>query len=185
MKRFLTALFAATLLMTAGCATDYEQTIQEPAIVTPTTSKTLYLIVNKPLNNTDDAYNPSEGIVFLIGKYMLEAEDINYWYFRAPKPIIVATYDFGKQTSGTRFYGGIAISKRGDNTKPTACAYTDESTKDKNNKIRIWRMSDDFQKQRGIKWALCTDKVLPGLIQAKDSDGKSDTGANLKNDSSK
>jgi hypothetical protein len=175
MKRFLPVLFTATLLTIAGCATDYEQMIQEPTIVSPTTSKTLTLLVNKPLNNTDDIYNPSEGVIFLIGKYQLEAEDINYWYFRSPKPIVISSFDFGKQTNGTRIYGGIALSKRGDNTQPVACAYTDESTKNKNNKIRIWRMSDDFQKQRGIKWSLSTDKVQPGVLPSSGSQSDSGT----------
>lgn len=156
MKKSYAALLFALAAMMTGCATTFESQVQEThVVVTPATSEDVYIVVFKPLSDTDDTYDPSQGVVMPLGKYQLEAEDINYWYFRAPKPVVLALYEFGRQTNGMRLYGGIALSKAGNNSEPIPSFYTDDSNK--NGKIIIWSTSPEFLKARGEKWRLSTD----------------------------
>lgn len=160
MNKLYAALLATCAILLTGCGTTYESQVQEThVVVTPSTSEDIYLVVSKPLSDTDDVYDPSQGIVLPLGKYTLECEDINYWYFRAKKPLILALYEFGNQTNGMRLYGGIALSKAGDHATPTPNAYADDTGK--NGKILIWSMSKEFMKARGDKWRLSTDAELP------------------------
>ena len=156
MKLLSIAASLALVLLCAGCATSVDQMEQVQKTVSHTTRENLYLVVNMPLDNTDDLDDPAQGIAFPIGTYKLEAEDLDYWYFRAPKPITMAVYEFGKQLNGMRIYGGIALSKTGDNATPAPHAYVDD--KAKSGKILIWKMSPDFLSKRGQKWFLSTDK---------------------------
>jgi hypothetical protein len=158
MKSFPIAASLALLLLAAGCISmgeDQREVVQ--TTVSPSTSETLYLVVNQPLDNTDDIDDPSQGVALPIGKYKLESEDADYYYFRASKPIMITTYEFGHQRNGVRIYGGIALGKNDNNAAPTPHAYVDDS-KSKNSKILVWKMSPDFLLKRGQKWFLSTDK---------------------------
>lgn len=171
MKTSYAAILSAFAILLTGCATTFESQVQETrVVVTPSTSEDIYIVVSKPLSDTDDTYDPSQGVVLPLGKYALESEDINYWYFRAPRPLVLALYEFGHQTNGMRLYGGVAISKTGDNSTPVPTIYADDSGK--NGKILIWTTSAEFMKARGDKWRLSTDaiKAAPQTQpEAKDS----------------
>jgi hypothetical protein len=167
MNKTIAALFSVSALLLAGCSTPYESQVQEThVVVTPATSKDIYLVVSKPLNDNDDVYDPSQGVVMPIGRYNMECEDINYWYFRAPKPLVLALYEFGHQTNGMRLYGGIAISKTPGNLTPNPSVYVDDT---KNGKVLIWNMTKEFFKNRGEKWRLSTDPAW----NAQPADAKS------------
>lgn len=171
MKKTYTAILFALTALLVGCATNSDTLLQEThVVVTPSTSEDIYLVVSKPLSDTDDVYDPTQGVSLPMGKYEMESEDINYWYFRAPRPVVLALYEFGRQTTGMRLYGGIALSKAGDNTLPGPCIYTDDAGK--NGKILIWTTSPEFLKSRGEKWRLSTDAATPAPAVAPDTTTK-------------
>lgn len=51
-----------------------------------------------------------EGMALPVGKYTLEAQDADYWYFRAPSPIGHRVTE-GRKVVERRVAGGIRISK--------------------------------------------------------------------------
>ncbi|HNX04871.1 MAG TPA: hypothetical protein PKI32_05180 [Opitutales bacterium] len=158
LRHLCAALFCAAVITSlTGCATRApEQLIDRRVKVSDATNKDLFLIVSQPLDDNDDPRDPSQGVKFPIGKYYLEAEDASFWYFRSTKPLTLAVYDLdGRQTNGMKIYGGIALSKTGDNTEPGACAYVDDQNK--TGKIHVWVLSREFVKLRGTKWHLSTD----------------------------
>jgi hypothetical protein len=163
MNKLYAALLATCAILLTGCGTTFESQSQETrVVVTPATSADLYIVVAKPISDTDDSYDPSQGIVLPLGKYTLESEDINYWYFRSKKPLVLALYEFGQQSSGMRLNGGVALSKTGDHSKPTPCAYADDAGR--NGKILVWKMSKEFMKNRGSKWRLSSDAPFPSTF---------------------
>jgi len=157
-RRLFTILACATVLaLLPGCATQSETNLIEKHVrVSEAADKDLFLVVTKPLKNVDDVRDPSQGVEFPLGKYYLEAQDDNYWYFRAPKGLVVAVYDLeGLKVNSLNFPGGIALSKTGDNTAPRPMAYVDDANK--SSKVYLWIISTDFFKQRGDKWRLSSD----------------------------
>lgn len=165
-KIHLYLLLAATALLT-GCSTVNDTPVMEThVVVTPSTSEDIFLIVTKPVSDTDDSYDPSQGVVLPIGKFLLESEDINYWYFKAPKPLVLALYEFGHQTNGMRIAGGVALRKtNADPAQPLAYMYTDDTTR--NGKILLWHTTKEFAKNRGDKWRLSTDSSTPVAAPTK------------------
>lgn len=159
MKRlYSTFLSAIALLSIAGCSTSNDPSfIEERRSVSAIISQELYVVVKQPINDTDEVFDPSIGIIFPIGRYVLEAEDAQYWYFRAPKPLKMAVYEFGKTVNGVSIYGGLAISKAGDNTEPKPLTYVDDKTR--TSKVIVWKNSPVFPTLRGTKWVLSTDRT--------------------------
>jgi hypothetical protein len=135
--------------------------IEKHVRVSEAANKDIFLLVNRPIKDGDDVRDPTQGFEFPIGKYYLEAEDDNYWYFRAPRPLVLAVYDLeGKTVNGLRIPGGIALSKTGDNKTPTPCVYVDDQNKA--SKIQLWTLSAEFMKVRGDKWRLFSDAGASG-----------------------
>jgi len=156
-KRFAAALAVTLISFAGGCISKPEETmVNIPTTVSLVTNDSIYLIVCQPIDNTDDIADPSAGVLLTIGRYTLEAEDLTYRYFRAPKPLIIASYEFGQRRGGQRVNGGIAIPK--DELAAGAQKYVYVDDKAKNGKIFVWRITDDFNTKRGQKWFLNTDK---------------------------
>jgi hypothetical protein len=156
LKFFAVAAVSAVIALSGGC---FSRSSETAACIQTTVSQvkndSLYIIVNQPFDNTDDLTDPEYGIVFSLGKYVLEAEDMNYRYYRSPKALMMASYEFSQRRGGSKFYGGIAVPKSGDALTMQFYTYMDD--KSKNGKILIWKMTGDFNAKRGEKWFLSTD----------------------------
>jgi len=155
-KRFFSLLTLPLLgLLISGCASS-EQWLEEHKQVTTSSSEDLFMLVRVPLVYNDDDFDPSVGVSFFPGRFVLEAEDEDYWYFHAPQPLNVLTYSFGKITGGVRFIGGIVLSKSGSNAKPSFVYVNGEN---ENDKVVLWKLSRKFMMDRGNKWSLSLDST--------------------------
>jgi hypothetical protein len=92
-------------------------------------------------------YRASKGVRLLPGRYELEAENEDYWYFRAPEPLELRALDGGRSLDGKFVPGGLALSK-GFNLDP-AVAYIDDNS---DQKLHVMRMGRDFLQLRGKTW---------------------------------
>lgn len=162
-KRHLFTILACAAIFSLlpGCATKTEENLIEKHVrVFDAASKDIFLVVTKPLKDVDDPRDPTRGIEFPMGKYYLEAQDDTYWYFRAPKALVIAVYDIeGLKVNSLGIPGGIALSKSGDNTLPGPLAYVDDTNK--SSKIQLWIITKEFFNQRGDKWRLFSDPESP------------------------
>jgi len=90
----------------------------------------------------------SKGIRLPAGVYRLEAEDADYWYFRAPSPIEMRILDEGRPTGGPDVSGGLALAKALLTTTSPA-AYIDV---DSQHKMLVMKLGSDFLRMRGEQW---------------------------------
>lgn len=98
---------AAVCLLAIGFAAH----ASEPCETTPArdTSKTFSVL--KEIASYSATRAP-EGFALPVGKYTLEAQDADYWYFRAPTPIGHRVTE-GRKVVEHRVTGGIRIAKHG------------------------------------------------------------------------
>ena len=109
-------------------------------------SKTV--LFNEPMVWLDaPSHRASKGVRLLPGTYELEAENEDYWYFRAPEPIEMRALEGGETLDGRFVPGGLAISK-GFNLVPAA-VYIDHTA---GQKLHVMRMGRDFLQLRGKTW---------------------------------
>jgi len=127
---------------------------EEHRTVTAAESTDLFLIVKLPLIYNDDSFDPSRGVRLLPGKYVLEAEDAECWYFRSPKPLSLLIYDFGNIVNAVSIHGGIMVSKD-ESSHKLPSAYVDGNNDTE--RITVWELGKDFVTDRGQKWHLSTD----------------------------
>ncbi len=91
---------------------------------------------------------PTRGIKFPSGIYQLEAEDHEYYYFKAPHKIDYKVFKDGREVDGNLLSGGIYLSKKHINIQP-AGAYFSKSEK---YKILTWKLGSEFMSMEGSKW---------------------------------
>ena len=138
-----------------GCATSDTSFLTEShQEVTLATSETLFLQMNGMNAWTDQEFDPLMGVRYRPGKFVLEAENEDYWFFDAPKPLELLRYDFGRIVDGMSLWGGIAISKDPSNPH-RAGAYADGENENK--KVVVHWFKKKFMEDRGTKWSLSTD----------------------------
>lgn len=93
------------------------------------------------------AHRASKGIRLPQGVYQLEAEDDDYWYFRAPAAIEMRLLRDGQPVEGPDIPGGVALGK---STLPTSpAAYIDV---DGTRKMLVMKLGYDFVQMRGKQW---------------------------------
>jgi hypothetical protein len=96
-----------------------------------------------------DAARATRGLRFPPGTYALEAEDDEYWYFRAPSPLEFRVFS-GREVKDGRFIpGGIMLGKRTIKLVPAA-GYIDGERKDE--KTMVWKLGRDFQRREKKDW---------------------------------
>lgn len=82
----------------------------------------------------------SSGLRFPPGMYALEAEDDDYWYFRAPSPLEFRSFVNGKPSGEYTKPGGLMLGKRSIRLVPGA-GYVDADASSKN---MVWKLGGDF-----------------------------------------
>src|SRR5262249_40982382 len=90
-------------------------------------------------------YRATKGVRLLDGKYVLEAENDNFLYFRSPVPIEMRVLERGVPVGGRNYEGGLALSKAFVALTP-AIAYVSVN---EHRKMHVMKMGHDFLQLEG------------------------------------
>jgi hypothetical protein len=96
----------------------------------------------------------TKGVRFPEGKYELEAEDDDYWYFRSEKPLEFRVLRNGMAVDGRDIPGGLMVTKHTFSSLQGA-AYIDGDIP--NQRIMMQRMGREFLLAKGSSWILSFD----------------------------
>jgi hypothetical protein len=151
MKRHLTILSA--ILLSACCVTSafaFSPIESEQRVVSQTADPARTLTVNEPMVVLDapPPLPATRGIRFPAGTYVLEAEDGDDLYYRAPDKIEYRIFTNGVASDGRFIAGGIYVSKHSVDLVP-AGAYM---SVDETHKVLTWKLGSDFLSLEGSKW---------------------------------
>lgn len=150
MKSISALLFFTLLFFLPGC-----ETIPEPSPLTaqerpvrPVSESTQSVTIHEQLKFYDHE-EPARGIHLPAGKYVLEAEDNEYYYFRAPERIafrmMLRTIVVDEQI----LPGGLMLSKEPRRTRPAGIYLHGNETV----KILTWELDQRFMNREGQDWS--------------------------------
>lgn len=94
------------------------------------------------------AHRATKGVRLPQGVYALEAEDEEYWYFRAPGSIEMRVYRHGQSPEGPDVPGGIALAKSSWLT--SAAVYV--RLADEETRMLVMKLGFEFLQMRGKQW---------------------------------
>jgi hypothetical protein len=94
-----------------------------------------------------DAAPPTRGLRFPPGTYVLEAEDVDYWYLHSPAPLELRVFRDGQAVDSRNIPGGIMIAKHFSMVPGAAYIDGEGSTK-----MMIWKLGGDFLNREGRDW---------------------------------
>ena len=142
-------LAAAILAALAGCislpsVTSDERPVQpasDPSKVVEFINPVVWLDRPQPF--------ASRGVRLLPGRYELEAENEDYFYFRAPSAIEMRVLDSGKVVDGRDMAGGLALAKSAFNIVPAA-AYVDVGPQ--GTRMHVMKLDQVFMSLEGTEW---------------------------------
>jgi hypothetical protein len=141
-------LFAAALGCLSGCGgLELNPLVNEPRTVHLEQDPSKRLIITNELVWHDKSHAAHE-LRFPAGTYLLEAEDVDYWYMRAPAPLTMKEFKKGIQIESRSIRGGIAIGKYTTRSVPAA-GYIDGQ---ESSRILIWKLGKDFLSREGRDW---------------------------------
>ena len=144
---FILPVAALALLFLAGCgALPLNPVTNESRPVQAITDATKTITVPEGIV----WYNgprKTRGIRFPTGRYPLEAQDADYWYFRSPAPLELRT--FGEtNTAGTQgIAGGLMVARHFSIVPGAGYAEGEGSTK-----VVLWKLGQDFLALEGKYW---------------------------------
>lgn len=121
--------------------------MSEDRIVKPTLDQKKEVVFNQPMV-WYDGVRALRGILFSEGIYSLEAEDDEYYYFKAPKELEYRIFENGQTTEARFMPGGLYLSKNALNMIP-AGAYLSVGEE---RKTLTWKLGSDFLRMRGHEW---------------------------------
>jgi hypothetical protein len=144
--RYLT-LILITASFLVGCGTlQLSPIANETRAVTTSTDARKVIIVEEGMV-WFDAAAPTQGLRFPPGTYVVEAEDVDYWYLRSPAPLELRVFEQGKVVDAQSIPGGIMIAKR--SSMVPGAGYIDGEGQ---NKVMIWKLGRDFLDLEGKEW---------------------------------
>ena len=145
----IAALLAVTL---AGCGLfHFDPVTAEDREVTRITdpAKTLTLLEPMVWTNGRTYETSTKGERLPEGTYVLEGEDAEYLYFKAPKPIEMRVLKDGKQVDGRDIPGGLALAK--SFKLVPAATYLDVGPREGTVTL-VFKHGGEFMEMRGEKW---------------------------------
>jgi hypothetical protein len=98
-------------------------------------------------------FSRTHGVRFPPGTYVLEAEDNDYWYFRAPAPLEFRDFQNGAVTSAKDMPGGIMIPRTLGKSLQALVAgagYADGENSTTRN--MVWKLGGEFRRLEGTEW---------------------------------
>ena len=120
----------------------------EDRAVTPLQMQEKQVVFKEAMVWLDRTFSPTRGIRFPEGVYTLEAEDKEYYYFRAPRDIEYRVFEDGRVVDGNFMPGGLYLGKKLLMMVP-AGAYLSVNEQ---NKTMTWRLGGDFLRMEGRTW---------------------------------
>jgi hypothetical protein len=144
----LIPLIAAAALL-GGCVLPLSPLTNKAHVVSPLTNQTNAVVFKEPMVWYDQTFAPTRGIRFPQGTYLLEAEDSEYRYFRAPSRIEYRVLQNGQVTDDHFMPGGLFLSKTLINLVP-AGAYL---SVDEHTNVLTWKLGGDFMGMEGGRWS--------------------------------
>lgn len=122
-QKFLTSvqtrliLSTAALLVLVGCASYSVPELRRETTVVEDSGKNFTVL--KEISTYDHgARTQRRGVALPVGTYTLEAEDAEYWYFRAPSPVEFRVLEGRRIADQRRIPGGIRIHKQTNAAPP-------------------------------------------------------------------
>ena len=143
-------LLLSLALILTGCAdmTDPgSKCIHEERTVSPASTHRS-LVMSEPLDWCASAGKALYDIWLPQGTYHVEAEDSDYWYFRAPEKVSLGKSAFFSNQGSSTSDGGIFISKS-DSSKYSSGAYIDNKS---GKKLLLFHFDLRFTVQEGKRW---------------------------------
>lgn len=145
--RYLTLISLVAACFLSGCGTlQLNPVVNEARTVTSATDAKKTVTVPEGMVWYDSA-PPTHGLRFPPGTYVLEAEDADYWYLRAPAPLEFRVFKGGQVVDARNIPGGIMIAKH-FSMVPGAGYIDDEG----GTKVMIWKLGSDFLNREGRDW---------------------------------
>jgi hypothetical protein len=143
----LPTIFLLILLASCCGCKMLDPTMKEKRIVTPTARNDKTIIFNDSMVWGDRPWGLTRAIRFPKGKYIIEAEDDEYYYFKAPANIEYRIFKDKKLTDARNMPGGL-FYKKYFNILP-AGAYLSVSPTEK---ALTWKLGGDFLNMEGKLW---------------------------------
>jgi hypothetical protein len=138
------------LCLQAGCAALLVNCSQsrEKMQIRPATNPYLTLHVGEHASFETGDF--SYGVLLPPGVYLLEAEDDDFWYFRAPNPLAIRHFRNCEVSSERKDFGGVMISKTGSWWNRYAGIYVDGKSLE--DKIQIVELGRSFRRTKDVLW---------------------------------
>jgi hypothetical protein len=150
--RNLTRILLAVLLFSGSvscAAINLDPVTDDEVDVTPVSDPSRTVTFLQPMvwsNAPQD--RATKGVRLLNGTYVLEAENEDFLYVRAPAPVEMRVLEKGVPVDGRDFEGGLALSKAFVAMAPAA-AYVSIS---EHRKMHVMKMGTDFLQLEGRVW---------------------------------
>ena len=95
-----------------------------------------------------DSRPPTRGLRYPEGKYVLEAEDEDYFYYKSPNPLELRMLKNGESYDQRNFSGGLMVSKSDFSLAPGG-GYLDIS---EGKKLQFWKHGKELLRLEGKEW---------------------------------
>jgi hypothetical protein len=140
-------LLAVLVLALAGCgALQLSPVTSESRVVQPASDASKILSVPEGMV-WYDASPATHGLRFPAGRYMLEAENSDYWYFRSPVPLEFHVLQNGKIVDSRDIPGGLMLAKHF--SMIPGGGYIDGEGQAK---MMVWKLGKEFLHLEGKYW---------------------------------
>ena len=149
MKKGLLLLLCVQVVI-GGCAVllpPLSPLMHEERTVQPLFNQEKQVLFKEPMVWYDKII-PTQGILFPEGIYELEAEDDEYYYFKAPKEFDCRTFSYGKTIDIRFISGGLYLTKKMLNMNPAGAYRSISDSK----KLLFFKLGNDFFRIRGNDW---------------------------------
>jgi hypothetical protein len=145
--RFFIVLLVLIVTGCANMALPGTDRIWEERTVSPTTSPRS-LAMSEPLDWFSSENGERYDIWLPSGAYHVEAEDSDYWFFKAPENVSLGKTKFFSDQESRTYAGGIFIS-RSTSSKYSSGAYIDYKD---GKKLLLFYFDSRFTGQEGRRW---------------------------------
>ena len=146
--RYLALLSLATTMLFAGCGA-----VQLNAITNESRAVHVFVDAAKTVTVPEgmvwyDSPQRGHGLRFPRGRYTLEAEDSDYWYFRSPAPLEFRDFDRGQPANTRNVPGGLMLAKHFSMLPGAGYIEGEGATK-----VMVWKLGGDFLQLEGKYWS--------------------------------
>jgi hypothetical protein len=141
---------ALAVFLSGSCEAQLSPVEATRVVVTPVAQSSKTLTLNEAMVFFDQGgfLSPNRGLRLREGTYILEAEDDDYLYYKAPQQIEYRVFRDGKVVDGRFLPGGIYLSKSLSILNPAGAYLAVDDT----HKTLMWKLGTEFLHFEGSKW---------------------------------